>query len=149
MLPRRLRRLPGCTYLGPRVYFVTILTKARRRFFAEDRLAVMCKEQFLRAAKKQNFAIRAGTLMPDHTHLLVRGLTGGADLRSFMKMAKQLSGFHVKQLSGRRLWTDGYFERVVRHDEDLRRFVDYILLNPVKGKLAASVGEHPHTWEDQ
>jgi putative transposase len=149
MLPRRLRRLPGCTYLGPRVYFVTILTKARRRFFAEDRLAVVCKEQVLRAAKKRGFAIRAGTLMPDHTHLLVRGLTGDADFCSFMKMAKQLSGFYVKQLTGRTLWTDGYFERVVRHDEDLSRFVDYILLNPVKARLAASLGQHPHTWENQ
>ena len=87
--------------------------------------------------------------MPDHTHLLVRGLTGDADLRLFMKTAKQLSGYHIKQLTGRKPWTDGYFERVVRHDEDLRRFLDYILLNPVKAKLATSRGEHPHTWEDQ
>jgi len=103
VLPRRLRRLSGCSYRGPRLYFVTVLTKGRRRFFVEDRLAVVCKEQFLRAAKIREFAIRAGSLMPDHTHLLVRGLTGGADLRAFMKLAKQLSGFHVKQLTGRKL----------------------------------------------
>ena len=43
--------------------------------------------------------------------------------------------------------TDGYYERVVRHDDDLRRFADYILLNPVKAGLASSRGEHPHTWD--
>jgi putative transposase len=131
------------------VYFVTILTEGRRRFLAEDRLAVVCRDQFLRVANNRAFAIRAGTLMPDHTHLLVQGLTGHADLRSFVKMAKQLSGFHVKQLTRQQLWADGYFERVVRHDEDHRRFVDYILLNPVKARLAPRLGEHPHTWEDQ
>ena len=70
--------------------------------------------------------------MPDHAHLLVRGLAADSYLPSFMKRAKQLSSFHVKRLTGRRLWAPGYYDRIVRHDEDPRRFVRYILINPVR-----------------
>jgi len=84
--------------------------------------------------------------MPEHGHLLVQGLAGDSDLRVFMKRAKQLSSFHVKRLTGRRLWAPGYYDRVVRHDEDPLRYVRYILMNPVRAGLATAVGEHAHTW---
>ena len=84
--------------------------------------------------------------MPDHIHLIVEGLHGNSDFKRFMKLAKQLTGFHIKRMTGYPAWVDGYFERIVRHDDDLRRYVEYILQNPVKAGLAPAVGLHPHTW---
>jgi putative transposase len=105
-------------------------------------------EQFLRAATQTRFAVRAYFFMPDHLHLLVEGITGDADFRQFMKRGKQLSGYHGKRMTGHRLWVAGYYERIVRHDEDPRRFTQYILLNPVRAKLADAVGKHTYTWAD-
>jgi hypothetical protein len=86
--------------------------------------------------------------MPDHAHMLVEGTDGRADFRRFMKLAKQLSGYHVKQLTAQPVWTDGYYDRVVRHDEDVGRYLRYSLLNPVKARIADRPGAHPHTWVD-
>jgi len=143
MLPHRLRRLSRCTYLGHRFYFLTWLTKARRRVFLDAGIVAQCKQQFLRAAALTDFAIRAYTCMPDHLHLLVEGLTADADLRAFVKRGKQLSAYYTKRVTGSQLWVSGYFERIVRHDEDPQRFARYILLNPVRGKLSESVGSIP------
>lgn len=86
--------------------------------------------------------------MPDHVHLLVAGRTAGANLIEFAKRAKQTSGYYAKRISGQPLWSTGYYERIVRHDEDPQRYVDYIVFNPIKARLADAVGVHPHTWVD-
>ena len=104
--------------------------------------------QVRRAADQSCFRIRAGTVMPDHMHLLVEGRTAVADLIAFVKLAKQLSGYHAKRLTGRKVWSDGYHERILRHHEDPQRYVEYILLNPVKGRLVDAIGVHPYTWVD-
>jgi len=127
---------------------VTILTKHRRRLFERDDAAVLCREHLLRAARERRFAVRAASVMPDHLHVLVEGVRSDSDFGAFMKLFKQLTGFHIKQLTGYPVWVNGYFERVVRHDEDTRRYVQYILRNPVRARLAPDVGVHLHTWAD-
>jgi putative transposase len=131
------------------MHYVTILTKARRHLFEDRAVVALCIAQFLRAAGDTGFEIRAYTFMPEHVHLLVQGVADGADFLRFMKLAKQLSGYHVKRLTGHPVWVDGYYERILRHDEEPRRFVKYILENPVKAGLASTVGAHPHTWAHQ
>ena len=86
--------------------------------------------------------------MPDHLHLLVEGCTGQANLSAFMKMAKQLSAFHVKRRHGVRLWAKGYHERIVRVDEDPQRYVAYIRNNPVKARLVSRPQAYPFLWID-
>ena len=71
-------------------------------------------EQFRRTALLERFAILAYCLMPDHVHLLVEGLTDTSDLTRFAKMAKQRSGGIYRRRFGKRLWQEGYFERVLR-----------------------------------
>ena len=56
--------------------------------------------------------------MPDHVHLLVEGLTDDADVRAFVAAAKQKSGFDFSVRDGRRLWQKGYYERVLRDEEE-------------------------------
>jgi hypothetical protein len=65
-----------------------------------------------------------------------------------MKRGKQLSAYYTKRVTGSQLWVSGYLERILRHDEDLQRFVRYIVLNPVRAELSDSPGQHPHTWAD-
>jgi REP element-mobilizing transposase RayT len=128
---------------------LTILTRRRERFFERAALADICIAQFRRAGDRKAFRIRAGSVMPDHVHLLVQGTTTAADLTAFVKLAKQLSGYHMKRETGRRLWADGYYDRVVRHDEDPRSYIEYILRNPVTAGITVAIGLHPHTWSDE
>ena len=86
--------------------------------------------------------------MPDHLHLLVEGLDGHSNLRRFAKLSKQRSGAaHALARKGR-LWQEGYWEKVLRTDEDPRRVVQYILENPVRASLARTAREYPVAGSD-
>ena len=84
--------------------------------------------------------------MPDHLHLIVSGLTNGSDFLKFMKLAKQLSGYHVKRQFAFSLWEDGYHDRIIREDEDLLGYLRYVALNPVCAKLVAHPADYPFLW---
>ncbi len=91
--------------------------------------------------------------MPDHLHLLVQGTTAEADLRRFAKLAKQLSGYYVKRQHEIRLWGRGYYDRILREDEDPRRYLRYIRENPVKARLVTDPADYPFlflatSWRD-
>ncbi len=84
--------------------------------------------------------------MPDHMHALVEGRRSNSDLREFVTRAKQLSAYHVKRVRHIQVWRTGYFERLLRLDEDRARYVEYIRQNPVKARLVLAPDEYPHTW---
>ena len=91
----------------------------------------------------QGFSVIAYCLMPDHIHLLVEGTHPAADFREFVRLFKQRSSFHWKQRNGVALWQRGYFEHVLRDDEDTVGVAKYILENPVRAGLV----ERPEDYE--
>jgi putative transposase len=101
----------------------------------DDAAARATINQFLITARAEGFEILAYCLMPDHMHLLVEGTTERSDLQRFVKLSKQRSGFHFTRIAGRPLWQDGYFERILRHDEDAMAIARYILENPVRAGI--------------
>lgn len=44
------------------------------------------------------------------------------------------------------LWQDGYYERVLRRDEDSPAVIDYILNNPVRAGLVDDPLAFPFSW---
>src|SRR5262245_9947351 len=92
--------LRGFDYTGPNRYFLTICTHQRARHFVDGSHVALVSEQFQRASREQAFAVIAYCFMPDHVHLLAEGERDDADLKRFIKDAKQYSGFHFRQLTG-------------------------------------------------
>ena len=80
--------------------------------------------------------------MPDHAHLLVRAQDATSDLRQFVKSAKEQSGRGYRKRHGKRLWQEGYFERVLRDETEAREYARYIVNNPVRAGLVATVAEY-------
>jgi REP element-mobilizing transposase RayT len=81
--------------------------------------------------------------MPNHLHLLVQGETDRADLQGFVRRWKQRTGFDYAKKHGVRLWQVGFFDHVLRSEEDTERHVLYILGNPIRAGLANTIGEYP------
>jgi REP element-mobilizing transposase RayT len=81
--------------------------------------------------------------MPDHLHVLLEGLTDQSDFRRFAKMAKQRSGAAYALTSEQRLWQKGYYEHVLRDDEDSKEVAFYIIANPVRAGLVQSPDQYP------
>jgi len=84
--------------------------------------------------------------MPDHVHLLVRGLDAESDFKSCMKLIRQRSSCAFRRMFEERLWQDGYFDHVVRDADDERRVLRYIVENPVRAKLAKRATGYSHSW---
>jgi putative transposase len=63
-----------------------------------------------------------------------RGLAAATD-RSRSKVARREKG----------IWQRRYWEHVIRDDDDLERYADYIHFNPVKHGLVSRVADWPHS----
>jgi putative transposase len=136
-------RLSAFDYLGFNCYFLTCCTAARAPLFTTATAVELVLTQTVKAAEIHGFEIIAYCFMPDHLHALVAGLQQAADLRQFVKDAKQYSGFHYKREFGRALWRPSYFERVLRAEEDRWGVARYIVENPLRAGLATRADEYP------
>jgi putative transposase len=138
MLPRRLRRLKGFSYRGRHSYALVLSTFQRRPLFVNPDIVAAVRGEILLAAEQEGIAISAYCFMQDHLHLVVRGRSASANLITFVKRAKQASGYRYARATGQRLWHTGYFERVLRDEDEHRAAVRYVLENPVAAGFVAS-----------
>jgi putative transposase len=141
--------LKAFDYLGLYRYFLTFCTDYRRPVFLNARVVELTLSQISTAARQQRFALLAYCFMPDHLHLLVEALSDGSDCRSFIKIAKQLSGYYFSREFSHKLWQRYGFERVLRDDEATLVVAKYILRNPVRAGLVCDVREYPFVGFEQ
>jgi len=92
---------------------------------------------------KQAFDVLAYCVMPDHVHILLEGQSDEADFRRAMRVWKLQCGYAWRMRHDVPLWQIGYFDRVLRDEDDPRAVVRYILANPVRAGLSAHVAEYP------
>ena len=123
-------------------------THSRTRPFTDAVIVRDVLLQFLRTAVDLRCEILAYCVMPDHVHLIVIVHEEETDLREFVRLVKQRSGYAYAQAHGSRLWQQSYFDRTVRTMEELPSLVEYIIGNPVRARLAASPADYPY-WGSQ
>jgi REP-associated tyrosine transposase len=140
MRPSRLR---GFRYVGRYQYFLTICTFQRQKHFVREELIENVRLTFLRTASEHQFAIPAYCFMPDHIHILAEGRADCANLCGFINTAKQRSAYVARSWIPGKLWQSGYFERVLREDDDAYAVAKYIVQNPVRAGLSRSPVDYP------
>jgi REP element-mobilizing transposase RayT len=145
----RPQRLDGFDYLGPRQYFLTFCTRRRLPVFRDADMARLVLAQLHRTGSRHSFLYLAYCLMPDHAHALVEGLTTQASLPLFVKSAKESSGRAYFRRTGRPLWQEGYYEHVLRGEEDARGIARYIVENPLRAGLVDDAVLYPFAGSDR
>ena len=93
--------LPISACSGGYRHFLTVCTQDRRHYFTDSSVVAVTTDQFLHTATIESFEILAYCFMPDHLHALVEGLTHEADLRRFVRLAKQRAGYVFRTLRQR------------------------------------------------
>ncbi|HLA18289.1 MAG TPA: transposase [Dehalococcoidia bacterium] len=142
LLPTRKRiRLAPEVYQGPRAFSVTISTANRRRRFDAERAVNLCLQALTEIAARQGMEVLAYCFMPDHLHLLLEAKEE-ANLIRFMKTFKQLSAYRYRQAFSQPLWQKGYYEHILRKEEDVRLVAQYLFGNPVRAGLVNSPDEY-------
>jgi putative transposase len=126
-------------YCGPYRYFITICANNKKNVFANNDHLVNKLIGFLeQAGEKLFFTIWVYCFMPDHLHILVEGRNVHSDLKKFVKDFKQRTGYwykHKGSSAENKLWQSGYYEHVLRKEEDTNEILRYILNNPVRKGL--------------
>ena len=146
---RRPPRIQGFGYVGPRIYFLTVCTFRRSRWFEREDCASRTISALMRTSKDYGFALLTYCLMPDHLHCLVEGLRADSDCVKWIAMFKQRSAFSHARNHGERLWQEGYFERVLRSEDDCVGIAAYIVANPIRGGLCRAVADYPYIGSDR
>lgn len=98
LLPiRKNIRMPRLNYVGYQCYFVTLCTFHRQSVFSDssrcqELLALLDGE-----CASRNFSVLAYCLMPDHLHLLAKGLDPASDLLELLKSFKDKEQSQLRQ----------------------------------------------------
>ena len=145
MIPARPKRLAHFSYRGPWRYSLTFCAARKHRAFTSTDIVGVLTDQVLRTCSERQFELLAYCFMPDHVHLLVEGLSDDADLKSFCRVVRQRLAHAYAQREGRALWQPGYWERVLRAEEETEAAAMYIFANPVRRGLARTLREYPYT----
>jgi putative transposase len=141
-------RLDPSQYAGYRAYSLTISTFRRAAWFRDAAVVNVVLLQFLPGAASSGFEVIAYCFMPDHMHLIVVGKTAGADMRRFVSIAKQRSGYAFARTHHERLWQPSFFDRTIRSNEDIAEAVAYVIRNPVRAGIVNDPADYPH-WGSQ
>lgn len=142
---RKVRRLTPPNYLGRQTYFVTICCDRRAKHLRERTTAQPVLSLLLECAAGCSFRLHAFCVMPDHIHILAEGMHDQCDLREFVRLFKQRTGFAFRKLRGSALWEMSYHDHILRSADPIEDVACYIWWNPVRQKLCAHPGEFPYS----
>ena len=147
---RKQSRLAQYDYRTPNAYFITICTNNRRNLFWNDVGAIIDRpenvpltrlgevaQQSIRDISSHYPAITVdhSVIMPNHIHLLLQIHTD-ANGRSMIAptistVVRLMKGTVYKQ-AGFAVWQKGFYDHVIRNDNDYRDIWNYIEGNPSK-----------------
>lgn len=128
-------------------YFFTVVTRSRRPVFSGEHARACLHDAFETTRAKQPFEVVALCLMPDHIHCILRLPENDGDYPGRWRRIKlaftRLHRSGAQGVAAAQAWQRGYWEHLIRNDDDLRRHVEYIHYNPVKHGLAPSPADWP------
>lgn len=121
-------------YIPEAVYFITSVTKNRKRLFGEYENVKLLWDTLRRVEEYYAHELQAFVLLPDHFHFMIRPF--GC---SFSKLFQSLHrNFTLKYKTlysiktNLRLWQHRFWDHVIRDEKDWQFHLNYIHYNPVK-----------------
>ena len=140
-----LLRRARCSVPG-RLYILTTVTHLRRPLFNDLRFARLVVQDIRHAHDNHHCRSLAWVVMPDHVHWLLQ--LGEVTLATLMQRFKCQSSSALRRAGAKAtpIWQAGYYDRALRHDEDVFKAARYIVANPIRAGLVARAGDYPH-WD--
>jgi REP element-mobilizing transposase RayT len=136
-------RLSAPSYIGKRLYFLTICCQDRRPVFGDGTLGNWLLANLSTIATEQNFSLHAYCVMLNHVHLLVEGKEPSSNAVRFVALLKQKTEFDYRRQFHHRLWQPKYYDHVLRTPEQVTAVAWYIWLNPVRKGLCNNPYDYP------
>lgn len=170
---RKQTRLKNYDYSSNGAYFVTVCTHDRQQLFGEiEKTPVgaalrgrpnnphkMIEKWIFEIEKKFNNAkTDYYVIMPDHVHfiLFLSGDHAGSPLQRIMNWFKTITtNEYIKGVKNgiyssfeKKIWQRGYYEHIIRNENDLAEIRDYIKNNPKKQLIEKEIQRKRGTIND-
>ncbi|WNK21242.1 transposase [Halomonas piscis] len=120
-------------------YHITMCTRNRQPVFLDYLHARSACRTFGEKAIGRYGATQAFVVMPDHVHWLLQ-LEG--DLSGAVRVYKSKVSIAV----GQPVWEDGFHDRALRHEDNIRQVARYVVANPLRAGLVDEIGQYPY-WD--
>ena len=155
---RRSLRLRGFDYRTPRPYHLTWGTVHRKAALNNRELVVSLIESLEAEANDAGILVYAYCFMPEHVHLLLspEGMSPegmppegvpserGKDVVQFVQAYKSRTTQLFWRMGNRgKLWQHGFYDHILRQEENIKQVARYILDNPVRRGLVDGFLEYP------
>ncbi len=124
-------------------YAITLTCKDRKSYFNSFPICAEIAKTIMACELGQLFKVIAFVLMPDHLHLIIQ-LNGSLKLPDSIRAIKGRIATSLRSFGVFGLWQKGYYEHLIRSEDDLKEQVRYIIQNPIRAKLVTRVGEYPY-----
>lgn len=142
--------VPGATV------FLTQVVHRRIPVFRQPRFVQLLRHNLHETKRHHPFVMISYCFLPEHFHLMIRP-TGESSFSAIMHSFKPNFTKAYKAdlgISGRmRFWQKGFWDHVIRDEEDFRRHLDYIHYNPVSHGFVEKPEDWPHSsyaaWQER
>ena len=144
---RRSIRLKDFDYASPGVaYHITIGTHQNQNFFTKPSINHHIIGVLKDSSKIYGYRLIAYCLMPDHLHILTQAGENPKDLREFMRGFKSFCSvaapMPTNNVTDNKLWQRGFYEHILRVEENVAEVAEYILNNPIRKGLVRDRGQY-------
>lgn len=135
----------GRVSLPNQVYLITFTTHRRKPVFAESCSAMAAARAMTAGCLWQRSRLLAWVLMPDHWHGLVQ-LGEHEALSALIQRLKANTARNLPAHIARPIWASGFHDHALRKDEELLAAARYLVMNPVRARLARTPREYSY-WD--
>ncbi|EOV8481770.1 transposase [Klebsiella aerogenes] len=129
------------SYLPGGCWFFTVNLQNRHsdlltRHIDHLRAAIAC------AKRKRPFQINSWVVLPEHMHCIWTLPEGDSD---YSGRWREIKKSFTRALAQSQIWQPRFWEHAIRNDEDYRRHMDYVYINPLKHRLVGRVSDWPYS----
>lgn len=144
---RRSLRHPGVDYSLPYIYHVTVSSHNRRAILSRDEVAAAIVDNLIQLATNLSYEIFAFCILPDHLHILCQPRAEAPSLETFVgKVKGRISRELGKKGVKRPIWQRGFYDHILRKEEDVLTVAKYIAENPVRQGIVGDYEEYPYSY---
>ncbi len=125
------------------VVFLTLATAGRKPVFENPALGQAALDILNHVKTIHPFQMKGYVMMPDHWHLMIHTQDGRFDKVVHFFQQSVTIEFNKNGLYKGPIWKNGFYDHVIRDDDDFSNHLDYIHFNPVHHKKVKRPTEYP------
>ncbi|MRS13517.1 transposase [Enterobacteriaceae bacterium RIT691] len=128
-------------YINGGTWFFTVNLKDRHADLLTRHISSL-REAVQTVKQAKPFVIDAWVVLPEHMHCIWTLPENDADYSGRWRDIKKR---FTRALKGNGIWQPRFWEHAIRNENDLRRHMDYVYLNPLKHGWVQRVQDWPYS----